>query len=103
MELKLYNYLRSVGLTNTDVDFRDSIYQEKLERFDKDLGLDNDLLDKVKKYLKTYNEYLKSSLLPEVSLRYYQILSLYYSELYFTKRNDREIEERNCHLRCSRN
>ena len=95
MELKLYNYLRSVGSTNTDVDFRDSIYQEKLERFDKDLGLDNDLLDKIKKYLKTYNEYLKSNLLPEVSLRYYQILSLYYSELYFTKRNNREIEERN--------
>jgi len=91
MELKLYNYLRSVGSTNTDVDFRDSIYQEKLERFDKDLGLDNDLLDKIKKYLKTYNEYLKSNLLPEVSLRYYQILSLYYSELYFNKRNEHDF------------
>ncbi|NOU60579.1 DEAD/DEAH box helicase family protein [Marinifilum caeruleilacunae] len=91
MELRLYNYLRSVGLKNTDVDFRDSIYQDRLENFDKNLGLDNKLLDKIKKYLKTYNEYLKSNFKPEVSLRYYQILSLYYSELYFNKRNESDF------------
>lgn len=38
MELKLYNYLRKEGLTNPDVDFRETTFQEKLEQFDLTLG-----------------------------------------------------------------
>ena len=53
MELKLYNYLRKEGLTNPDVDFRETIYQDKLELYDTTLGLDDDILNSVQKHLKT--------------------------------------------------
>lgn len=86
MELKLYNYLRKEGFKNPDVDFRETSYQEKLELFDKSLGLDNDILNKIKSYLKTYNTFLKLDNLAVVQLRYYQILALYFTELYLQKR-----------------
>ncbi|WP_282136029.1 DEAD/DEAH box helicase family protein [Seonamhaeicola maritimus] len=91
MELKLYNYLRKEGINNRDADFREETYQNKVEKFDTTLGLDNDILDTVKKYIKTYNTYLKSNHQQEVSLRYYQILALYYTELYFQKRNEHDF------------
>lgn len=59
MELKLYNYLRKEGLTHPDVDFRETVYQDKLELYDTNLGLDVDILSSVQKHLKTYNTYLK--------------------------------------------
>ena len=92
MELKLYNYLRREGLKNPSIDFRETIYQSKLEDFDKSLGLDNEILNKVKNYLKTYNTFLKLNNQKEVSLRYYQILALYYSELYFDKKEEHDFE-----------
>lgn len=91
MELKLYSYLRNMGLTNEVVDFREKNWQEKLEAYDKTLGLDNDILSNIKKQLKTYNAFLKSEQKAEVTLRYYQILSLYFSALYFKKRKDRDF------------
>ncbi len=91
MELKLYNYLRKEGINNPDADFREETYQNKVEQFDTTLGLNNDILNTVKKYIKTYNSYLKSNQQQEVSLRYYQILALYYTELYFQKRNDHDF------------
>ena len=87
MELQLYNALQKQGFTNADVDFRETVYQTRLEAFDKDLGLDNEILTTIKGYLKTYNTFLKSMQEKEVTLRYYQILALYFSELYFTKKD----------------
>ena len=91
MELKLYNYLRNGGLTNEVVDFREETWQEKLEVYDKTLGLDHEILSEIRKHLKTYNAFLKSVHKAEVQLRYYQILSLYFSALYFVKRSDRDF------------
>jgi hypothetical protein len=91
MELKLYNYLRKEGLTHPDVDFRETVYQDKLELYDTTLGLDNAILNSVEKHLKTYNTYLKSNQQKEVTLRYYQILALYFTELYLTKKEEHEF------------
>ncbi len=91
MDLKLYNHLRKEGLTNADVDFRETLYQNKLELFDKSLGLDNDILTTIKGYLKVYNSFLKANNQIDVSLRYYQILALYFSELYFQKKDEHDF------------
>ncbi|WCO02908.1 DEAD/DEAH box helicase family protein [Psychroserpens ponticola] len=92
MELKLYNYLRKEGLTHSDVDFRETVYQDKLELYDTTLGLDVDILSSVQKHLKTYNTYLKTNQQQEVALRYYQILALYFTELYLTKKEEHDFE-----------
>ncbi|WP_033959057.1 DEAD/DEAH box helicase family protein [Psychroserpens jangbogonensis] len=91
MELKLYNHLRKQGLTHPDVDFRETVYQDKLELYDTTLGLDNDILSSVQKHLKTYNAYLKSNQEQEVNLRYYQILALYFTELYLAKKDEHDF------------
>jgi len=92
MELKLYNYLRKEGITQPDVDFSETIYQEKLEQFDTTLGLDNKILNSVQKHLKTYNTFLKTVQNEEVTLRYYQILALYFTELYLQKKEEYDFE-----------
>jgi len=92
MELKLYDYLRKEGFANPDIDFRETIYQEKLEQFDNSLGLDNSILNKINGYLKTYNTFLKLYTLAEVQLRYYQILALYFTELYLQKKSSPAFE-----------
>jgi hypothetical protein len=91
MELKLYNYLRKEGLTHPNVDFRETVYQDKLELYDTTLGLDNDILNNVQKHLKTYNTYLKNNQEQEVTLRYYQILALYFTELYLQKKEEHDF------------
>jgi hypothetical protein len=91
MELKLYNHLRKEGLTHPDVDFRETVYQDKLELYDSTLGLDNDILNSVQKHLKSYNTYLKNNKEKEVTLRYYQILALYFTELYLTKKEEHDF------------
>jgi hypothetical protein len=91
MELKLYNHLRKEGLAHPDVDFRETVYQDKLELYDTTLGLDNDILSSVQKHLKSYNAYLKSNQEQEVTLRYYQILALYFTELYLTKKDEHDF------------
>lgn len=92
MELKLYNYLRKEGLTHPDVDFRETIYQEKLEQFDATLGLDNNILNSLQKHLKVYNAFLKTVQKEAVTLRYYQILALYFTELYLQKKEEHDFE-----------
>lgn len=91
MELKLYNYLRKEGLTHPDVDFRETVYQDKLELYDTTLGLDVDILNSIQKHLKHYNTYLKTNQQQEVALRYYQILALYFTELYLQKKEDHDF------------
>lgn len=91
MELKLYNYLRKEGLTHTDVDFRETVYQDKLELYDTTLGLNVAILSTVQKHLKTYNTYLKTNQQQEVTLRYYQILALYFTELYLIKKEEHDF------------
>ena len=91
MELKLYNYLRKEGLTYPDVDFRETVYQDKLEQYDATLGLDNHILNSVQKYLKVYNTYLKTNQQQEVTLRYYQILALYFTELYLKTQDEHDF------------
>jgi hypothetical protein len=91
MELKLYNHLRKEGLTHPDVDFRETVYQDKLELYDTTLGLDADILSSVQKHLKTYNTYLKTNQQQEVTLRYYQILALYFTELYLIKKEEHDF------------
>ena len=99
MELKLYNYLRKEGLTHPDVDFRESVYQDRLEQYDTTLGLDNTILNSVEKHLKTYNTYLKTTQQEEVSLRYYQILALYFTELYLNIQDDHDFPYRKKELK----
>lgn len=91
MELKLYNALRKEGLTHPNVNFRETVYQDKLELYDTTLGLDIDILNSVQKHLKTYNTYLKTNKKQEVTLRYYQILALYFTELYLTKKEGHDF------------
>lgn len=92
MELNLYNYLRREGLTNQIVDFREEKWQKKLEAYDVNLGLDTNILSNIKGHLKTYNSFLESQQSVEVNLRYYQILSLYFSKIYFNKRLDYDFQ-----------
>ena len=91
MELKLYHYLRREGQHDEIVDFREKAYQDRLENYDTTLGLDNDLLSDVKAHLRLYNKFLATQNRDEVRLRYYQILALYYTALYFKKRDDHDF------------
>lgn len=87
MELRLYRHLRNSGLP-AEVDFSDKSTQEKLESWNEDLVLDGRALDRVKQDLKKYNSYLAEP----VKLRYYQILALYFTELYFSRKDDPDFE-----------
>ena len=51
MELKLYQHIRKHFLKET-IDLFDKSTQEKIEAFDASIGLDDKILDAVKKYLK---------------------------------------------------
>lgn len=91
MELKLYNHIRR-NFLKEDVDFFDKVTQEKIEAFDKTIGLDESILDKIKKYCKDYNRYLETRKIEKVVLRYYQILALYFTEVYFHNKSEKEFE-----------
>ena len=91
MELKLYDHIKQQSLKE-DLDLFDRVTQEKIEAFDKDIGLDERLLDRVKKYCKDYNRYLESQRIAAVTLRYYQILALYFTEYYFQHRREKAFE-----------
>lgn len=92
MELKLYQHIRRNFLKET-IDLFDKSTQEKIEAFDASIGLDANILDAVKKYLKAYNQYLETHKLNKVTLRYYQILALYFTEVYFRNKDKNEFEE----------
>lgn len=92
MELKLYQYIRKYFLKET-IDLFDKSTQEKIEAFDASIGLDEKLLDAVKKYLKAYNTYLEAHKQNKVTLRYYQILAIYFTEVFFRNRDSKEFED----------
>ena len=74
MELKLYQHIHKHFLKET-IDLFDKSTQEKIEAFDASIGLDEKILDSVKRYLKAYNTYLETQKQDKVTLRYYQILA----------------------------
>ncbi|WP_394990779.1 DEAD/DEAH box helicase family protein [Emticicia sp.] len=92
MELKLYQHIRKYFLNET-IDLFDKSTQEKIEAFDASIGLDEKILDAVKKYLKAYNYYLEDHKQDKVTLRYYQILAVYFTEVFFRNRDNKEFEE----------
>lgn len=91
MELKLYQHIRKHFLKET-IDLFDKSTQEKIEAFDASIGLDEKILDAVKKYLKTYNTYLEAQKQNKVTLRYYQILAIYFTEVFFRSKDSKEFE-----------
>jgi len=91
MELKLYQHIRKDFLKET-IDLFDKSTQEKIEAFDVSIGLDEKILDAVKKYLKAYNAYLEAQKQNKVTLRYYQILAIYFTEAFFRNRDNKEFE-----------
>lgn len=92
MELKLYQHIRKHFLKET-IDLFDKSTQEKIEAFDASIGLDEKILEAVKKYLKAYNTYLEAHKQGKVTLRYYQILAIYFTEVFFRNRDNKEFEE----------
>ena len=92
MELKLYQHIRKHYLKET-IDLFDKSTQEKIEAFDPSIGLDEKILDAVKKYLKAYNLYLEAHKQDKVTLRYYQILAVYFTEVFFRNSGNKEFEE----------
>jgi len=92
METKLYNYLWK-SLLEKDIDFSNSEIQKKIEDLKQNtLRLDENYLKNIIKYLKTYNSFLTTNWKNEVRLRYYQILSLYFSEMYFDIKDEKEMD-----------
>ncbi|WP_347273117.1 DEAD/DEAH box helicase family protein [Candidatus Kuenenia sp.] len=92
MELKLYQHIRRHFLKET-IDLFDKFTQEKIEAYDASIGLDEKILDAVKKYLKAYNTYLETHKQQKVTLRYYQILAIYFTEVFFRQRYSKEFED----------
>jgi len=92
MELKLYQHIRKHFPKET-IDLFDKTTQEKIEAFDESIGLDERILDTAKKYLKAYNTYLKAQKQNKVTLRYYQILAIYFTEVFFRNRDSKEYED----------
>lgn len=92
MELRLYQHIRKNFLKET-IDLFDQSTQEKIEAFDASIGLDEKVLDAVKKYLKAYNTYLEAHKQSKVTLRYYQILALYFTEVFFRQKASKEFED----------
>jgi hypothetical protein len=92
MELRLYQHIRGKFLKET-IDLFDKSTQEKIESFDASIGLDEKILDVVKKYLKAYNTYLEVQKQNKVILRYYQILAIYFTEVFFRHKDSKEFED----------
>lgn len=90
MELKLYKYIREHFL-GENLDFFDKSTQEKIENFNPSIGLSESILDIIKAYLKDYNRYLENQNLEKVTLRYYQILALYFTEVYLRNRFNKDF------------
>lgn len=92
MELKLYHYIKNNYLENS-IDLFDKSTQAKIEAFDASIGLDEKILDAVKKYVKAYNTFLEAQKQNKVTLRYYQILAIYFTEVFFRNRDSKELKD----------
>ncbi len=91
MELKLYQHIRKSFLRE-GIDLFDKSTQEKIEAYDKAIGLDEKILESIKQYLKDYNRFLETQKIEKVKLRYYQLLALYFTEAYFRNRDNSDFE-----------
>lgn len=89
MDLKLYQHLKKKAFAQP-MDFSQAENQRKLENWDKSLGFDDGILGKIRGDLKDYNRYLHTQGKEAVQLRYYQILALYFTELYFKEKGGHE-------------
>ncbi len=92
MDLKLYKYIRQHFLRD-GIDLFDSVTQGKIEAYDASIGFDVKALEAVKQYLKDYNRYLETQKVEKVTLRYYQIMALYFTEVFFRNRNNKDFED----------
>lgn len=92
MNLKLYQHIRRRYLKG-DIDLFDKPTQDKIEAYDSSTGLDEQILSAVKKYLKAYNGYLELHKESKIKLRYYQILALYFTEIYFRNKDNKDFED----------
>jgi|GEM_PF-1169066 len=92
MELLLYQHIRRHFLKE-GLDLFDTLTQGKIEKFDSSIGLDATILNAVKRYIKEYNRYLELQHQAPVMLRYYQILALYFTEVYFRHRHTHPFED----------
>lgn len=92
MELRLYNHIKEHFLTKP-IDSFDRGTQARIEAYDDSVGLDKAILKAVKKYLEAYNGYLKEQKQETVSLRYYQILAIYFTEAFFKYKEDKELAD----------
>lgn len=96
METKLYNHLVK-NLLDKDIISSNIEHQKQIENSiwarDNSLWLDDKYIKNIIKYLKIYNSFLKESWKKEVSLRYYQILALYFTELFFDKQWEIEMDD----------
>jgi len=92
METKLYNYL-SKPLVEKDIDFSNVEIQKKIEDLKQNpLWLEEKYIKKIRKYLKIYNSFLLSQGKEKIKLRYYQILALYFSEMYFDIKDEKYMD-----------
>ncbi len=95
METKLYNYL-SKSLLEKDIDFSNENIQAQIEKLkDNSLWFEEKYIKKIMSYLKTYNSFLTSIWKEEVKLRYYQILALYFTEMFFDNRDEKIFDDNN--------
>lgn len=92
MELKLYDYIWK-NFLKEEIDLFDKNIQEKIEAYNKSIGLDEEILDRIRKYLKEYNRFLETQKISPVKLRYYQLLALYFTEAYFLNRDNKGFED----------
>jgi hypothetical protein len=92
MDLKLYKYIRQHFLKD-GIDLFDSVTQGKIEAYDTSIGFDVKALEAVKQCLKYYNRYLETQKVEKVTLRYYQIMALYFTEVFFRNRNNKDFED----------
>ena len=92
MDLKLYKYIRQHFLKG-GIDLFDLVTQGKIEAYDASIGFDVKALEAIKQYLKDYNRYLETQKVEKVTLRYYQIMALYFTEVFFRNRNNKDFED----------
>ncbi|GAA0504307.1 hypothetical protein GCM10008986_34800 [Salinibacillus aidingensis] len=79
MELRLYNQIKEDIFGEVGIDTRQPDNQRLIEEYSKDLGLSNKIFKEIKQLVKHYNRLTKN----DISLRYYQIMALYFTEKYF--------------------
>ncbi len=92
METKLFNYIKTHFFDNA-LDFKLEHNQKFLENlWENKLQLNEEYLKNIYKYLNIYNKFLREKWEKEISLRYYQILALYYSEVYFENKDLKDFE-----------